>query len=119
MLVPAFKQSDYSADFHLQALQHVPSCLIEIGITRYESEGKLEPPHRHKQAFEFQFMTAGLTAYTSRSNFPSAIPPGPRKRAPRLVSFVILLSASAVRALAVRQRRCSIAMFRSRGQDSR
>ena len=37
-----------------QALQHVPSSLIEIGITRYENEGKLEPPHRHKQAFEFQ-----------------------------------------------------------------
>ena len=46
-----------------QALQHVPSSLIEIGITRYEDEGKLEPPHRHKQAFEFQYMTAGLTAY--------------------------------------------------------
>ena len=26
-----------------QPLQHVPSSLIEIGITRYESEGKLEP----------------------------------------------------------------------------
>jgi hypothetical protein len=26
----------------------------EIGITRYENEGKLEPPHKHKQAFEFQ-----------------------------------------------------------------
>ena len=25
-----------------QALQHVPSSLIEIGITRYENEGKLE-----------------------------------------------------------------------------
>jgi len=35
----------------------------EIGITRYENEGKLEPPHKHKQAFEFQYMTAGLTAY--------------------------------------------------------
>ena len=46
-----------------QALQHVPSSLIEIGITRYENEGKLEPPHRHTQAFEFQYMTAGLTAY--------------------------------------------------------
>jgi hypothetical protein len=41
-----------------QVLQHVPSSLIEIGITRYENEGKLEPPHRHKQAFEFQYMTA-------------------------------------------------------------
>ena len=46
-----------------QALQHVPSSLIEIGITRYENEGKLELPHRHQQAFEFQYMTAGLTAY--------------------------------------------------------
>jgi 8-oxo-dGTP diphosphatase len=46
-----------------QALQHVPSSLIEVGITRYENEGKLEPPHRHKQAFEFQYVTAGLTAY--------------------------------------------------------
>jgi 8-oxo-dGTP diphosphatase len=46
-----------------QALQHVPSSLIEIGITRYENEGKLEPPHRHTQAFEFQYMTSGLTAY--------------------------------------------------------
>ena len=46
-----------------QALQHVPNSLIEIGITRYENEGKLEAPHRHKQAFEFQYMTAGLTAY--------------------------------------------------------
>jgi 8-oxo-dGTP diphosphatase len=36
---------------------------MEIGITRYENEGKQEPPHRHKQAFEFQYMTAGLTAY--------------------------------------------------------
>ena len=46
-----------------QALQHIPSSLIEIGITRYENEGKLEPPHWHKQALEVQFMTAGLTAY--------------------------------------------------------
>ena len=46
-----------------QALQHVPSSLIEIGMTRYQNEGKQEPPHRHKQAFEFQYMTAGLTAY--------------------------------------------------------
>ena len=46
-----------------QALQHVPSSLIEIGMTRYENEGKPEPPHRHKQAFEFQYMMAGLTAY--------------------------------------------------------
>ena len=46
-----------------QALQHVPNSLIEIGMTRYENEGKLESPHKHKQAFEFQYMTAGLTAY--------------------------------------------------------
>ena len=46
-----------------QALQHVPSSLIEIGITRYEGEETLEAPHRHTQAFEFQYMTAGVTAY--------------------------------------------------------
>jgi hypothetical protein len=46
-----------------QALKHIPSSLIEIGITRYENERKLEPPHTHKQAFEFQYMTAGVTAY--------------------------------------------------------
>ena len=46
-----------------QTLKHVPNSLVEIGITRYENEGKLEPPHRHKQAFEFQYVTAGLTAY--------------------------------------------------------
>jgi hypothetical protein len=26
----------------------------EIGITRYENEGKLEAPHTHKRAFKFQ-----------------------------------------------------------------
>src|SRR5260370_8941620 len=46
-----------------QTLKHVPNSLIEIGITRYENEGKPESPHRHKQAFEFQYVTAGLTAY--------------------------------------------------------
>jgi 8-oxo-dGTP diphosphatase len=46
-----------------QALQHVPSSFVEIGITRYENDGNPEPPHWHKQAFEFQYMTAGLTAY--------------------------------------------------------
>jgi 8-oxo-dGTP diphosphatase len=46
-----------------QALNHVRSSLIEIGITRYEGESKLEEPHTHKQAFEFQYMTSGLTAY--------------------------------------------------------
>ena len=50
-----------------QALQHVSSSLIEIGITRYKNEGKLEPPHRHEHAFEFQYMTAGLTAYLNLS----------------------------------------------------
>jgi hypothetical protein len=47
-----------------QVLQQVPSSFIEIGITRYENEGKPEPPHWHKQAFEFQYMTTGLTAYS-------------------------------------------------------
>jgi 8-oxo-dGTP diphosphatase len=46
-----------------QTLKHVPSSLIEIGITRYENDAKPEAPHKHKQAFEFQYVTAGLTAY--------------------------------------------------------
>jgi hypothetical protein len=50
-----------------QALRHIANSLIEIGITRYENEGKVELPHRHKQAFEFQYMTAGLTAYLDLS----------------------------------------------------
>jgi 8-oxo-dGTP diphosphatase len=46
-----------------QGLQHVPSSLIEIGITRYGHEGGAEAPHTHKQAFEFQYMVSGKTAY--------------------------------------------------------
>lgn len=46
-----------------QALHHIPNSLIEIGITRYEAEAKVEAPHRHTQAFEFQYMTSGVTAY--------------------------------------------------------
>jgi 8-oxo-dGTP diphosphatase len=46
-----------------QRLQHIPSELVEIGITRYVGEVKTEAPHRHKHAFEFQYMTSGLTAY--------------------------------------------------------
>lgn len=46
-----------------QALRHVPSSLIEIGITRYENESRTEAPHRHTQAYEFQYMTSGVTAY--------------------------------------------------------
>src|SRR5947209_2028714 len=46
-----------------QHLQHVPSTLIEIGITRYGEEGGTEATHTHKQAFEFQYMTSGVTAY--------------------------------------------------------
>ena len=38
-----------------------------IGVTRYENEGKLEPPHRHRQASEFQYVIAGLTAYLDLS----------------------------------------------------
>src|SRR5260370_8408232 len=34
-----------------------------MGIAGYETGGKRDPPHRHEQAFEFQYMTAGLTAY--------------------------------------------------------
>jgi 8-oxo-dGTP diphosphatase len=46
-----------------QLLQHIPSSLIEIGITRYGAEGGRELPHTHRQAFEFQYMVAGVTAY--------------------------------------------------------
>jgi 8-oxo-dGTP diphosphatase len=46
-----------------ERLQHIPSSLIEVGITRYGEEGGTEPTHTHKQAFEFQYMTSGLTAY--------------------------------------------------------
>lgn len=46
-----------------QALHHISSSLIEIGITRYVGEVKVEAPHTHKHAFEFQYMTAGVTAY--------------------------------------------------------
>jgi hypothetical protein len=69
-------------------------------------------PQRYKLGF-FGIELPGLVAAvrylplpnTPRSKFSSAISPGSRKRAPRLVSFVTLLSASAVRGLAVRQRR--------------
>jgi 8-oxo-dGTP diphosphatase len=50
-----------------QTLRHFPSSLLEIGITRYESEGKTEAPYAHRQAFEFQYVTAGLTAYLDLS----------------------------------------------------
>ena len=46
-----------------QMLQHVPSSLIEIGITRYGAELGREPPHTHREAFEFQYMLAGETVY--------------------------------------------------------
>jgi hypothetical protein len=46
-----------------ERLRHIPSSLIEIGITRYGDEGGTEPTHTHKQAFEFQYMTSELTAY--------------------------------------------------------
>jgi 8-oxo-dGTP diphosphatase len=46
-----------------QTLKHVPSSLIEIGITRYDNNAMPEAPHRHTQAFEFQYVTAGLTEY--------------------------------------------------------
>ena len=46
-----------------ERLQHLASSLIEIGVTRYGEEGGTEPTHTHRQAFEFQYMTSGLTAY--------------------------------------------------------
>ncbi|MFL6446343.1 MAG: cupin domain-containing protein [Bryobacteraceae bacterium] len=46
-----------------ERLRHVQSSLVEIGITRYGEKGGTEPTHTHKQAFEFQYMTSGVTAY--------------------------------------------------------
>ncbi len=46
-----------------ERLQHIPSSLIEIGITRYGGDGGTEQTHTHKQAFEFQYVTSGMTAY--------------------------------------------------------
>ncbi|HEX4229265.1 MAG TPA: cupin domain-containing protein [Bryobacteraceae bacterium] len=46
-----------------QHLRHVPSSLIEIGITQYGQEGGIEPAHTHRKAFEFQYVTSGVTAY--------------------------------------------------------
>jgi 8-oxo-dGTP diphosphatase len=46
-----------------ERLRHIPSSLIEIGITRYGEEGGTEATHTHKQAFEFQYMASGSTAY--------------------------------------------------------
>jgi 8-oxo-dGTP diphosphatase len=46
-----------------ERLRHIPSSLIEIGITRYGEEGGTEATHTHKQAFEFQYVTSGMTAY--------------------------------------------------------
>lgn len=46
-----------------QVLQHIPSSLLEVGITRYGPEGGRESPHTHRHAFEFQYMLAGTSAY--------------------------------------------------------
>jgi 8-oxo-dGTP diphosphatase len=46
-----------------EQLRHIPSSLIEIGITRYGAEGGTEATHSHKRAFEFQYVTCGVTAY--------------------------------------------------------
>ena len=46
-----------------ERLRHIPSSMIEIGITRYGAEGGTEATHTHKQAFEFQYVTSGVTAY--------------------------------------------------------
>ena len=46
-----------------QVLRHISSSLLEVGITRYGPEGGRELPHTHRQAFEFQYMLAGVSAY--------------------------------------------------------
>lgn len=46
-----------------QILRHIPHGFIEIGITRYGSNGGIEAPHTHRQAFEYQYILEGKTAY--------------------------------------------------------
>ncbi len=45
-----------------QKLAHINDGKIEIGITRYEKDAT-EQPHSHKQAFEYQYVIRGKTAY--------------------------------------------------------
>jgi quercetin dioxygenase-like cupin family protein len=46
-----------------QALRHIPHGVVEIGVTRYGPQGGIEAPHTHRQAFEYQYMLEGKTAY--------------------------------------------------------
>jgi quercetin dioxygenase-like cupin family protein len=46
-----------------QALSHILHGVIEIGVTRYGREGGTEEPHTHRQAFEYQYILEGKTAY--------------------------------------------------------
>ena len=45
-----------------QMLANIPSDRVEVGITRY-SRATAEQPHSHTNAFEFQYMISGYTAY--------------------------------------------------------
>jgi 8-oxo-dGTP diphosphatase len=45
-----------------QALKHVHSDLVEIGITKYESVS-FEAPHTHERAYEYQLVLSGKTEY--------------------------------------------------------
>jgi quercetin dioxygenase-like cupin family protein len=46
-----------------QELRHIPHGVVEIGVTRYGAKGGVEAPHTHGQAFEYQYMIDGKTAY--------------------------------------------------------
>lgn len=46
-----------------QSLNHIHSEQIEIGITHYSASGHTEAPHRHRNAFEFQYVVSGTTSY--------------------------------------------------------
>jgi 8-oxo-dGTP diphosphatase len=45
-----------------QVLKHIHSDLLEVGVTRYANSSR-EPTHTHRQAFEFQYVLSGVTAY--------------------------------------------------------
>lgn len=45
-----------------QRLKFFASESVEIGITQYENYA-VEPPHKHSEAFEYQYMISGRTQY--------------------------------------------------------
>lgn len=50
-----------------QKLQHIKSEKLEIGISSY-SQYTEEPPHKHSQAVEYQYVLSGWTKYIDTDN---------------------------------------------------